>query len=69
MRTLTAILALSAALCCGCTNATSTCYDEQLHQAHKDDICTADCPGVEGCDGKIYCNECEANRQGIPVKK
>ena len=46
----------------------SSCYDEQLYQQHKNDICTTDCPGVTGCDGKTYCNECEANRQGIRVK-
>jgi hypothetical protein len=46
----------------------SSCYDEQLYQEHKNDFCTTDCPGVIGCDGKTYCNECEANRHGIRVK-
>lgn len=46
----------------------SSCYDEQLYQQNKDKVCTADCPGVIGCDGKSYCNECEANRHGIRVK-
>lgn len=45
-----------------------SCYDEQLYQQYKDKGCTTDCPGVIGCDGKTYCNECEANRQGIRVK-
>jgi len=27
--------------------------------------CTADCPGVCGCDGKFYCNVCSANGLGI----
>jgi hypothetical protein len=27
-----------------------------------------DCPGVVGCDGKNYCNECIARTQGIRVK-
>ncbi|MBX7096040.1 MAG: hypothetical protein K1X56_15070 [Flavobacteriales bacterium] len=44
------------------------CYDEALYQQHKDDICTMDCPGVTGCDGKTYCNECIARTQGIRVK-
>lgn len=43
------------------------CYDEELYQLHKDDYCTMDCPGVKGCDGKTYCNECEANRKGIKI--
>ena len=43
------------------------CYDEDLYQAHKDDVCTMDCPGVTGCDGEFYCNECIALTQGISV--
>jgi len=52
-----------------CNKDKGECYDEQLYLQHKDGICTADCPGVTGCDGKTYCNECEANRKGIRVKK
>ena len=44
------------------------CFDQQLYDQHKNDICTMDCPGVRGCDGKSYCNECIANTQGIRVK-
>jgi hypothetical protein len=29
--------------------------------------CTADCPGVCGCDSKFYCNACSANRAGADV--
>jgi hypothetical protein len=43
------------------------CFDQQLYDQHKNDICTQDCPGVKGCDGKIYCNECIANSLGISV--
>lgn len=42
-----------------------SCYDKAFHQTHKDDICTQDCPGVIGCDGKTYCNECIMNTHGI----
>jgi len=43
------------------------CYDAQLEQQFRNSFCTADCPGVIGCDGKTYCNECDANRNGIRV--
>ncbi|MBU6205839.1 MAG: hypothetical protein ACK5AS_08900 [Bacteroidota bacterium] len=46
----------------------SSCYDEVLYQKHKNDICTMDCPGVVGCDGKTYCNECIARTKGIRLK-
>lgn len=29
--------------------------------------CTADCPGACGCDGKFYCNACDANAAGVDV--
>ncbi len=45
------------------------CYNEQMYLEHKDDICTMDCPGVKGCDGENYCNECIANAKGIAVIK
>ena len=47
----------------------SSCYDEAFHQKHKNDICTADCPGVTGCDGKMYCNECGMHSNGIKHTK
>ena len=51
-----------------CKKENGGCYDEQIYQQHKNDVCTMDCPGVTGCDGKIYCNECEALRHGIKLK-
>ena len=29
------------------------------------DTCPRDCPGACGCDGKFYCNVCEAQRAGV----
>jgi hypothetical protein len=31
----------------------------------KPQVCTADCPGVCGCDGKFYCNACGAHSAGV----
>ncbi len=45
----------------------SNCFDQQLYDQHKNDICTQDCPGVKGCDGKTYCNACIAQSKGIRV--
>ena len=42
------------------------CYDAEMEANHPG-ICTQDCPGVCGCDGETYCNECIANSQGIAI--
>lgn len=66
------ILGLSLIIILGLTiNACkkdTDCFDQQLYDQHKNDICTQDCPGVTGCDGKAYCNECIANSKGIRIK-
>ncbi len=43
------------------------CYNPSLEKASQGLFCTTDCPGVIGCDGKTYCNECEANKLGVAV--
>lgn len=52
-----------------CEKDEHSCYDEELYLEHTDDGCWTDCPGVTGCDGKFYCNECEANKRGIRIIK
>ena len=49
-----------------CNNKEVSCYDAEMEQNHSG-ICQQDCPGVCGCDGKTYCNECIANSKGISV--
>ena len=46
-----------------------SCYDPIYHHKHKNDPCFQDCPGVVGCDGKTYCNECGMHTNGIKKKK
>ena len=45
------------------------CYDWFYYQKQKNSICLQDCPGVIGCDGKNYCNECGMHSKGIKRKK
>jgi len=49
-----------------CNNGGTNCYDAEMEQNHSG-VCTQDCPGVCGCDGETYCNECIANSVGISV--
>lgn len=51
-----------------CNKNKPQCYSRSLERQSKNSACLADCPGVTGCDGKFYCNECEANKQGIKIK-
>jgi hypothetical protein len=30
-------------------------------------VCPTSCPGICGCDGKVYCNACEASRAGTDI--
>jgi len=47
---------------CGNGDGTGTC------QAKPTD-CNQDCPGVCGCDGEFYCNECIAHAAGVDVSQ
>jgi hypothetical protein len=58
---LTVVIVISAFIRC---KKHDECYDAAMERNHSG-ICTTDCPGVCGCDGKFYCNECDANRAGI----
>ena len=51
--------------CFGCKKEHS-CQDLKMKRNHSG-ICTNDCPGICGCDGKTYCNECDANKNGITI--
>ncbi len=63
---LTAALTLGTfALCTSSSCLKDPCIDETIRARHMNDICPEDCPGVIGCDGKLYCNLCEANRNGV----
>jgi len=44
-----------------------SCFSASLKNTYKDKFCTMDCPGVLGCDGKTYCNECIAAKEGISI--
>jgi hypothetical protein len=50
----------TAAAICGFADATGVCRPRPQG-------CTADCPGVCGCDGKFYCNACTAQGMGVDV--
>jgi hypothetical protein len=50
---------------CGKGDGEHACYNSTL--VHENP-CTADCPGFQGCDGNMYCNQCEAARLGIGPK-
>lgn len=51
-----------------CKKNKASCYSWQLERQSKNKYCTTDCPTVIGCDGKTYCNACEANKKGLKVK-
>lgn len=61
LKCLLVILSLTINSC----NKNSNCYDAALEKEYVNKSCTKDCPGIVGCDGKTYCNECIANKSGI----
>ena len=67
MKNLLVILLVGLITLSGCQKEESKhpCYDRSI--VHND-FCQTDCPGITGCDGEVYCNECEAARKGIRKK-
>lgn len=47
---------------CGATDQTGLCQPRPQN-------CPDNCPGVCGCDGKFYCNACDAASLGVDVSK
>jgi hypothetical protein len=48
-----------------CKKKEKDCFDAELQERSKVIRCSSDCPGIIGCDGKTYCNECVAAQSGI----
>lgn len=66
MRKLAFLLLLFFSFSACKTDQIDDCYDPAIQHSN---MCTMDCPGVCGCDGKTYCNECVAGWEGIAVVK
>ncbi len=63
MKKLLYLIALSfLTLSCNAEEEQHPCYNASLIDASR--VCPSDCPGICGCDGNTYCNECEANQNG-----
>lgn len=62
------ILSTLVFLSCSKENLLSNCYNKDLYEKNKNNFCNMPCNNVTGCDGKFYCNECEANKVGIKIK-
>lgn len=43
------------------------CYDAGLAQSMRDSVCILTCEGVCACNGRTYCNECDAMKAGYTV--
>lgn len=66
MKTTFAFLIVISLIFAAChTEGARPCPDRSIKH---NNACTADCPGVKACDGKTYCNECEAARAGFWVE-
>jgi hypothetical protein len=64
-QTLFTVLVLALLTGCKKEGEKHPCYDKKIVHNRP---CLDDCPGIVGCDGKTYCNECYAARQGIKPK-
>jgi len=68
MKTLIMLFSASFLILNSSCSKCDDCFDQQLYNQYKNSFCTADCPGVTACNGKTYCNECEAKRNGYRLK-
>ena len=64
----TVVLLASVIIASSSCRKTTGCYDKSLEDAYRERACTMDYPGITGCDGKFYCNECVAAQHGIRPK-
>jgi len=59
------VAAFSFCVSSACKKATTSCFNVELQREYKNVTCPTHCNGARGCDGKVYCNSCEAAKQGI----
>lgn len=62
------LIALSLVVLTSSCKRKHACYSKELEASMKDSFCPGHAGNFEGCDGKIYGNECEAAKAGIRSK-
>jgi len=67
--TFTIMVFFFTAFCACKKQEEASCFSLSLQQQSIGLFCIDDCPGVKGCDGNIYCNECYAAKAGMSVVK